>query len=104
MELALLRHSEVAKRYGSALLTRLSGVRIPPSELKDRGQEVPEMTPYFIVVWLLVPILYTIYAWYFGRVATISSVVGRWAQRWPFLPWLFAYAVGVLAGHLFWPQ
>ena len=35
-----------------------------------------------------------------GYPATISHVVLGWSQAWPVVP----FAVGVLCGHLFWPQ
>lgn len=58
-------------------------------------------TKLFILITLGVIILFDIVAictW--GVDATISRIVLAWAQAFPLLP----LGVGILIGHLFWPQ
>ena len=46
-------------------------------------------------------IVYDVIAYAHGGVdATISRITLAWAHRWPLVP----FSVGVLCGHLFWPQ
>lgn len=54
-----------------------------------------------ILVVLLLAAVWDIAAGYRGQAAeTVSSVLQAWSIAWPVLP----LAVGVILGHVFWPQ
>jgi hypothetical protein len=59
------------------------------------------ITKFLIFVLVALSVAYDVLAYVRGGVdSTISRVVLAWAQRWPPIP----FSVGVLCGHLFWPQ
>ena len=58
-------------------------------------------TKTLIPVLVALAIVYDIIAYWCGGVgATISRATLAWARNWPIIP----LSVGVLCGHLFWPQ
>ena len=58
-------------------------------------------TVWVIVSIVLVLVAYDVFIYLqAGGDATISDVTLGWAKRWTVVP----FAVGVLCGHLFWPQ
>lgn len=60
-----------------------------------------QLTMVFISIVVVLGILYDAWVWHrYGSYATISWVTWTTAQKYPLLP----FAVGVLAGHLFWVQ
>lgn len=61
------------------------------------------MTTSFILVWVALAILYTLWRYLVKPETTISFTMSQWACRYPFLPWALAFIAGVLCGHFFWP-
>jgi len=60
-----------------------------------------QATKIILIVTALFLIGYDIYAYIEGGVgSTISRVVLAWSQAWPIVP----LTIGVICGHLFWPQ
>lgn len=60
------------------------------------------ITAWFIITTILVIAIYD-FVWMtlYGDYATISLVLRRLAGRWPMFPYLVAFAMGALFGHLF---
>jgi TRAP-type C4-dicarboxylate transport system permease small subunit len=62
-------------------------------------------TPCFLILWIGALILWD--AWLYFAIDpnwTVSATLLRWALQWPFLALVVVFAVGLLIGHLFWPQ
>jgi hypothetical protein len=62
-------------------------------------------TFWFLIVWIAALVLWD--TWVLVRLGpdfTISALLLRWSLRWPFLPLAAAFGLGILTGHLFWPQ
>ena len=60
------------------------------------------ITSLFIIIALVVIVAYDLFAeLYWGDYATISVHLRNIADRWGMFPYLIAFAVGVLFGHLF---
>lgn len=54
-----------------------------------------------LLVTFLIVGLWDVAALYSGHADdSVSAVIGRWSQQFPVLP----LAVGLIAGHLFWPR
>lgn len=60
------------------------------------------ITQYGIIATVVLWIGWDVYVAFFNNEPgdTISRVVLEWSQAWPIIP----LAVGVVAGHLWWPQ
>lgn len=62
------------------------------------GQRVTQIG---FLILVLMTVAYDIFAYkVWGVDATISRVTLAWAREWPVVP----FSVGVVVGHLFWPQ
>lgn len=60
------------------------------------------MTRYFILVVVMVVVGWDVFILnHSGSEATVSGVVRTWAERWPLLPPLTAFAMGMLYWHFF---
>lgn len=62
-------------------------------------------TPWFLLVWITSAIAYDLWVCLaMTPEQTISAFLLRLSLRWPLLPLAICFGIGVLAGHLFWPQ
>jgi hypothetical protein len=60
------------------------------------------VTACFLVAVIVLVIAYDLLAlWTWGADATISRVLGHLGRRWPVFPYLVAFSMGALFGHLF---
>ena len=60
---------------------------------------------WFLLAWLAAVVAWDVAVYVMaGPGCTISATLLRAAQRQPLLPLAVCFALGVLAGHLFWPQ
>jgi hypothetical protein len=61
----------------------------------------PQMTRLVAAIIIIVVVTYDLLAFYiWGGEATISTQVLELSQKYP----IVAFAIGVLIGHMFWPQ
>jgi len=59
------------------------------------------ITQIVVIVAVLAIVCYDVFAYFaHGVDTTISRVVLGWSKQWPVIP----FGVGVVSGHLFWPQ
>jgi hypothetical protein len=62
-------------------------------------------TPCFLILWIAAIVLWDV--WVFCNLDpnwTVSATLLRWALARPILPLVVSVAIGILIGHLFWPQ
>lgn len=62
-------------------------------------------TPCFLILWIAALVLWDVWMYLAVDPAwTVSATLLRWTFDRPLVPLIVVFALGLVIGHLFWPQ